>query len=299
MPLNPTGPISLAGSTAGQSIAVQLGVSPTGPIGLADANVRALAEVLSGPITMPGDFWGKPAGFAFSPTVSGSTNNYNLKSAAIAAGWDQVTPLIATITIGPGVVVGSTSTATPAFDTGATFPAGTTISVINNGFIVGRGGNGATGAGSGGGGGAGNGLGGGAGVSGIGNPGSNGTNTTGGAGGATRSIGNPGGDTGFARGGDGTAGGPALQAQTPITLTNNGTIGGGGGGGGAGGYVRLASASITSYAGGAGGNLGNAGGSGVGAGPAPGGTGGAAGAAIIGNSNIIYAATGTILGSIT
>lgn len=59
MALNSSGPISLAGSTAGQSIAVELGQSASGQISLNDTNVRTLAGVSSGAITMPTDFWGK------------------------------------------------------------------------------------------------------------------------------------------------------------------------------------------------------------------------------------------------
>jgi len=59
MALNSSGPISLAGATAGESIAVELGESATGTIALNDTIVRDLAEVSSGAITMPTDFWGK------------------------------------------------------------------------------------------------------------------------------------------------------------------------------------------------------------------------------------------------
>jgi len=59
MALNSSGPISLAGSTTGQSIAVELGQSASGQISLNDTNVRTLAGVPSGAITMPTDFWGK------------------------------------------------------------------------------------------------------------------------------------------------------------------------------------------------------------------------------------------------
>jgi hypothetical protein len=59
MALNPSGAISLAGPTAGQSIAVELGVSATATISLNDTNVRTLAGVASGVIVMPTDFWGK------------------------------------------------------------------------------------------------------------------------------------------------------------------------------------------------------------------------------------------------
>ena len=59
MPLNPSGAISLAGPVAGQSIAVELGQSATATISLNDTNVRTLAQVPSGVIVMPTDFWGK------------------------------------------------------------------------------------------------------------------------------------------------------------------------------------------------------------------------------------------------
>jgi len=59
MALNASGPISLAGSTVGQSIALELGQSATGVISLNDTAVRGLAGVSSGAITMPTSFWGK------------------------------------------------------------------------------------------------------------------------------------------------------------------------------------------------------------------------------------------------
>lgn len=45
MALNSSGPISLAGSTTGQSIAIELGQSSSGTISLNDTNVRTLAGV--------------------------------------------------------------------------------------------------------------------------------------------------------------------------------------------------------------------------------------------------------------
>ena len=59
MALNGSGPISLAGATAGQSIAVELGLSSTGTISLNQTEVRTLAGVASGTIIMPTDFYGK------------------------------------------------------------------------------------------------------------------------------------------------------------------------------------------------------------------------------------------------
>ena len=59
MALNLTGPISLGGAVAGQSIAVELDLSPTAEISLNQADVRTLADVPSGQIVMPTDFYGK------------------------------------------------------------------------------------------------------------------------------------------------------------------------------------------------------------------------------------------------
>ena len=81
-----------------------------------------------------------PAAFTFAPTISANTANYNLKSAAIAAGWNQVLQLDATVTINSGIYVYSTSTGAYSFSTGTTFPAGSTLRLINNGIILGMGG---------------------------------------------------------------------------------------------------------------------------------------------------------------
>ena len=59
MALNTTGAISLAGTTAGQSIALELGLGTTTQISLNDTAVRTLAGVASGAITMPTNFYGK------------------------------------------------------------------------------------------------------------------------------------------------------------------------------------------------------------------------------------------------
>jgi hypothetical protein len=87
MPLNTSGPISLAGSTTGQSIAVELGLSPTGQISLNQTDVRTLAGIATGAITMPTNFYGK-GGFANTQrgflsnqgTQTAPTNQTNLVS---------------------------------------------------------------------------------------------------------------------------------------------------------------------------------------------------------------------------
>lgn len=127
--------------------------------------------------------------------ISTETLNFNLKTAVEQA--LSITnldfPVEVTVTVNPGVVVGSDATFTtvgsgytryriqtikgPAFTT-AGMPAGSIINLINNGVIAGAGGNG--------------------------------------------------GPAGNSPGG---TGGTAIQATVPISITNNGIIAGGGGGG--------------------------------------------------------------------
>ena len=59
MTLNASGPISLAGTTAGQSIEIELGGSGTAQISLNCTTVRTLAGVPSGAIIIPTNFYGK------------------------------------------------------------------------------------------------------------------------------------------------------------------------------------------------------------------------------------------------
>ncbi len=84
--------------------------------------------------------------FVVNQVLSSGVNNYNMKTAAIAAGWDQLLPLQMTVTVNNGVVIGSTTTSAPAFDSGLGFPVGTTLYLVNNGIITGKGGNGGGGA---------------------------------------------------------------------------------------------------------------------------------------------------------
>ena len=128
------------------AISTELGLSATATRTLNDADGRTLAGAgASGTTISISMFWGKANAFVFNQTISASTTNYNLKAAAITAGWNQTTKLVATITINAGVYVYSTSTGSYAFDTGSTFPAGTTLALVNNGVIMGMGGQGGTG----------------------------------------------------------------------------------------------------------------------------------------------------------
>lgn len=198
--------------------------------------------------------------FTFNQTISEDTKNYNLRSAALAGGWDGIEPLNATVTVNSGIYVGATGTGLYGFDTGTPFPDGSTLALVNNGFIVGAGG------------------GGGASPSGAGKAGgpamralaaisitNNGTIGGGGGGGGAGPIFGGGGGQGYSGGGAGGGAGAGTKTAP----------GAGGSGGGSGGVL------------GAGGVAGSVG------------AGGAAGAAVVGNANITWVATGTRLGPIT
>jgi hypothetical protein len=139
MTLNATGPISLGGATAGQSINLELGQSATATTSLNASNVRTLAGVPSGAITMPTNFYGKSNQFAF--TISTNQTNADLRTLAVAAGWNESSQLVATIS--SGVIISSNATGTPALTIAGAFPGGV---ILNNaGTIVGMGGNGGNG----------------------------------------------------------------------------------------------------------------------------------------------------------
>lgn len=224
--------------------------------------------------------YGGASAFVFTPTISVDTSNYNLKAAAIAAGWDQVAPLLATVTVNSGIVLSANSTSLYGFDTGSGFPAGTTLKLVMPGYVCGMGGAGGAAykAGSNGGpalraqyaididaaggviGGGGGGGGGGKGGGGGGRSGR--TDAAGG-------VGVPNGASGtFSSGGSGGGGGGAGGTTGPGD-DGSGLSGGGGGGWGASGGTT------GSYAGGTG------------------------GAAVVGNSYITWINTGTRYGSIT
>ena len=230
-------------------------------------------------------------GFIFNLTAS--QNNFNLITALTAAGWNGSSPVRAQITVASGVVIGSTSTATAAFVVGA-LPAGSKVTLTNNGTSSGAGGAGgsvstATTAG-------------GAGGTGIQTASpltiaNSGTLAGGGGGGAATSTyvtsGGPTGTSYFLGGGGGAGtvagpGGSATGTNQPNDLAYNysgapgtATAGGAGGNSGAPGY------------GGPGGALGAAGG---GASTGSPGAVGAAGNYIIGNSFVAWTSIGTRLG---
>jgi hypothetical protein len=141
MGLNSSGPISLAGTTTGQSIEIENGGNGTTQISLNDTAVRTLAGVTTpgSTIIMPTNFYGKAN--AFTLTISSNTSDANLASLATTAGWNGTSLLNATINA--GVVVSASSTGSYGLTVNGSFPAGVTLT--NNGYILGMGGSGGTG----------------------------------------------------------------------------------------------------------------------------------------------------------
>jgi hypothetical protein len=141
MAIPASGQIAFAGT-----IGVELGRSATAQISMSESEVYTLAGTSAGAQISFSTFYGKSNTLTFNLTISSNTTNYNMKSAAIAAGWNGTSAAAVNCTINSGIFVYSTSTGTYAFDTGSSYPAGSTLSLTNNGTIIGKGGGGGTGA---------------------------------------------------------------------------------------------------------------------------------------------------------
>jgi hypothetical protein len=225
-------------------------------------------------------------GTSSAPPVSSliiSTNeaDLNLRTWALANGWDGSS--FAEITVAPGVYVYSTNTANAGMTIDGSWPNG--VSLVNNGYIIGKGGNGGAGtpanggdggsalslgvncsitnnsyiAGGGGGGvgnyaGGGGGAGGGSGGNGTGGS----TNLAGGAGGSVGSSGSNGISASFGQTGGGGGGGRVLPG-----VRNNEAYSSGGGAGGSSGIFAFRDLTINTnffLSGGGGGGWGASGG---------------------------------------
>jgi hypothetical protein len=140
MTLNASGPISLAGTTSGQSIEVENTGNGTTQISMNDTAVRTLLGVSSGAISMSSAY-----GKSYRPQLtytycSGSGYQNTTFTASSLSGYKAgFTDIV--ITVNPGVYIWSSSTGSAALTiTGAT--SGDTIKLINKGYIMGQGGGG-------------------------------------------------------------------------------------------------------------------------------------------------------------
>jgi len=221
-------------------------------------------------------------------TISANTSNYVLdtsKAAGYVAGKSFVT-----LTIDNGVIVSSSSTGSYALTVDTSWAAGDRVTIVNNGVILGRGGNG-----------------------GSGNPGAGGAGAGGGPALLVQRAISLNNVNRIAGGGGGGGGGGGFTTSKGEQIRGAG--GGGGIGVSSGGTGRFPGNAGTLTTAGTGGNIetlgvgrggdggtyGTSGNNGQ-ASPQtgnPGGSGAAAGAAIVGNSDITYINTGTINGSIS
>jgi hypothetical protein len=80
-------------------------------------------------------------GFNFLRTISTNTADYNLYNDMIANGWNGIKPLNVTVTINSGIAVYASTNASYGFRIN-NIPTNSRIKIINNGYIVGRGGKG-------------------------------------------------------------------------------------------------------------------------------------------------------------
>lgn len=130
MTLPASGPISI------NNINVELGVAGTTTASLGQASFRTLAGVPSGAISMS-NFYGKSNRVSLSYTFSANTANASLNLSALSGYLSGKSDI--TVTINSGVYLYATSTANPGLNiTGGT--TGDTLTVVNNGFILGMGG---------------------------------------------------------------------------------------------------------------------------------------------------------------
>jgi len=298
-------------------INTELGLGSTTQNSMSAALTRTLAGVASGAIRFS-DLRGKSSVFSFN---IGAGNNINLRSAAIAAGWNQVSAVIANVLA--GTTIGSASTGAYALTINGSFPNG--VRLNNAGVIIGRGGDG----------GAGGDVGGTGALWNVGSPGGAGgpailasvsvsINNTGviygggggggGSGGVRRTKASPGFAYIAGAGGGGGRGGSAgglAGTVTNVAGTQDagtaGTVSSAGTGGICTYFVRIGNTlpivgTTTNYV--SGGNGGDAGATGATPGTSDpvqqaGGAGGAAGAYLAGNTNVTWVATGTRAGGVS
>jgi hypothetical protein len=87
------------------------------------------------------DFYGTTPKFSGIINISANTSDYSLYNALVGIGWNTTTAVNVVVTVNAGVVIYSSSVTGYAFDVTG-LPAGSYVKLVNNGWIVGRGGKG-------------------------------------------------------------------------------------------------------------------------------------------------------------
>lgn len=127
-------------------INTELGFASSASVSLQDSAVRTLLgkSTSSSQISLY-DGYGKSAATVLSRDITWNLSNYDMRADAIALGWDGVKALNFTVTLNAGYAIMSASTGSYAFYVSPTFPAGSKLTLVNWGYIVGRGGDGGRG----------------------------------------------------------------------------------------------------------------------------------------------------------
>jgi hypothetical protein len=134
MPL-PTGTITMG------EVNTELGRPSTQTIDLNDSSVRTLAQVGgAGTVISMNNLRGKSS--LLTLTIASDVLNYNLYTAATAAGWSGQS---IQLNINSGVTVGSASTGSYALSVPSSLGPAPTITIVNNGTVIGAGGAGGAG----------------------------------------------------------------------------------------------------------------------------------------------------------
>ena len=142
MALNPSGVMSIGGSTVGASINLELGLSATANSSIGQANFRGLANKPTGQISLS-DFYGK-SNIIVIPSITTNTADKVITAYGIpgyVAGQSKLE-----LTINSGVYVYATEITGFGLKL-IDFSPGDTINIINNGYILGKGGKGGYGQG--------------------------------------------------------------------------------------------------------------------------------------------------------
>lgn len=151
MPLVRSGEISIGGSISGRSINLEFSRAANATTSMSQlyrgggivSNATANNAIpTSGTISLS-QFYGATNRVSINIVLSTNQTNYVLNTAkapGYVAGISDIT-----LIINSGVYVSSNNTSVPALDVGTSWAAGDTITIVNNGFIIGMGGAGGTG----------------------------------------------------------------------------------------------------------------------------------------------------------
>lgn len=138
MALQTSGAISL------NDIHVEAGGSSGASATINDSDIRGLIGKGSGATMSFSEWYGAANQFTFS--ITSNTQNANIRTLAVAAGWNGTAEVVATVN--SNVWLWSDSASTGGAIISGSFPGGLTLN--NYGKIIGKGGNGGSGASSGG-----------------------------------------------------------------------------------------------------------------------------------------------------